>query len=60
MFLNRTGFSDDIQIVFYQEEDGCVVWEANGEFNSSDVHKQVAVSFRTPAYKVTDVRKRKS
>jgi len=46
---------DDIQIVFYQEEDGCVVWEANGEFNSSDVHKQVAVSFRTPAYKVTDV-----
>ena len=47
---------DDVQIVLYQEEDGCVVWEANGEFNSSDVHKQVAISFRTPAYKTNDVR----
>ena len=60
LFLISCNILDDVQIVFYQEEDGCVVWEANGEFSSSDVHKQVAISFRTPAYKVTDVRKRNS
>lgn len=46
---------DDIQVLFYQEEDGRPVWEANGDFSASDVHKQVAISFRTPRYRVTDV-----
>ena len=47
---------DDVQILFYQEEEGRVIWKANGEFSSSDVHKQVAISFRTPPYnKLSDL-----
>jgi hypothetical protein len=46
---------DDIQVVFYHEEEGHVLWEGIGEFSASDVHKQVAITFRTPRYRVTDV-----
>ena len=41
--------------MFYHEEEGRLIWEANGDFAASDVHKQVAISFRTPRYRVTDV-----
>ena len=41
---------DDIQIKFYEERNGQVVWEAVGEFQPNDIHKQVAISFRTPRY----------
>ncbi|XP_059352885.1 embryonic polarity protein dorsal-like isoform X2 [Daphnia carinata] len=46
---------DDIQILFYHEEEGRVLWEGQGDFSASDVHKQVAITFRTPRYRVTDV-----
>ncbi|XP_046636306.1 embryonic polarity protein dorsal-like isoform X2 [Daphnia pulicaria] len=46
---------DDIQVVFYHEEEGHLIWEGTGEFSASDVHKQVAITFRTPRYRVTDV-----
>jgi hypothetical protein len=39
---------DDIAIVFYHEDGS---WKAEGEFSQLDVHKQVAITFRTPTYK---------
>ena len=47
--------TDDIQVRFYQEVDGQLEWEGFGDFTASDVHKQVAISFRTPRYKNNDV-----
>lgn len=41
---------EDIQIRFYDDS-----WEAFGEFQQSQVHKQVAISFRTPKYKSIDL-----
>ncbi|XP_023316189.1 putative transcription factor p65 homolog isoform X2 [Trichogramma pretiosum] len=41
---------DDIQIVFYEESNGKVIWEGLGDFTPPQVHKQVGISFRTPAY----------
>lgn len=42
-------------MLFYHEDEGRLVWEANGDFSASDVHKQVAITFRTPRYRTTDV-----
>ncbi len=39
---------DDIKVKFYDD----VGWEAYAEFNPSDVHKQYAIAFKTPRYKV--------
>ncbi|XP_042902218.1 embryonic polarity protein dorsal isoform X2 [Parasteatoda tepidariorum] len=41
---------EDIQIWFYEEQNSRIVWESPAEFQPSDVHKQVAISFRTPRY----------
>ena len=41
---------DDIQVRFYEERNNQLVWEAFGDFQPNDVHKQVAISFRTPKY----------
>ena len=42
---------DDIQVRFYHETPECaLIWEAYGEFLPNDVHKQVAISLRTPKY----------
>ena len=42
---------DDIEVRFFEESnDGLLVWEAFGDFQPSDVHKQFAISFRTPQY----------
>ncbi|KFM64714.1 Embryonic polarity protein dorsal, partial [Stegodyphus mimosarum] len=41
---------EDIQIWFYEEQGSRIVWESQAEFQPSDVHKQVAISFRTPRY----------
>lgn len=41
---------DDIQIRFFDEQQGQLVWEAFADFQPNDVHKQVAISFRTPKY----------
>lgn len=54
MVLKRE-FLDDIEIVFQHEEEGRLLWEGLGEFSATDVHKQVAISFRTPTYKVLNV-----
>ncbi|CAG7816780.1 unnamed protein product [Allacma fusca] len=42
---------DDIEVRFFEENnDGQLIWEAFGDFQPSDVHKQFAISFRTPQY----------
>nr|ALF84898.1 dorsal [Paracyclopina nana] len=41
---------DDIEVRFYQEINGKVVWEGLGEFQPSDVHKQYGICLRTPRY----------
>merc|ERR1712223_1938093 len=41
---------DDIEVRFYQEIDGQLIWEGFGEFQPSDVHKQYGICFRTPRY----------
>lgn len=48
---------EDIQVRFYEERDGDVYWEALGDFQPTHVHKQVAISFRTPKYKNLDIDK---
>lgn len=44
---------EDISIRFFEETFGG--WEGFGEFKHSSVHKQVAISFRTPRYKTIDI-----
>lgn len=43
--------SDDIEVRFFSS-DG---WEAKGSFSQADVHRQVAIVFKTPAYYDTGV-----
>lgn len=40
---------------FYEERQGVTVWEDFGDFTHSNVHKQVAISFKTPKYRTLDV-----
>ena len=48
---------DDIQVRFFEEENnGETVWEAFGDFQPSDVHKQYGICFRTPKYKNIEVK----
>ncbi|CAH3146981.1 unnamed protein product, partial [Porites evermanni] len=44
---------DDIEVVFYETEPhtGRKSWEAQGIFAPSDVHGQIAIVFKTPAYR---------
>ncbi|XP_017781151.1 PREDICTED: embryonic polarity protein dorsal-like isoform X1 [Nicrophorus vespilloides] len=46
---------EDIQIRFYEEKDGLVVWEGLGDFQPSQVHKQTAIWFKTPRYRTLDI-----
>lgn len=42
---------DDIRVKFFElNHEGALVWEDYGEFNQSNVHKQVAISFKVPKY----------
>ncbi|XP_078260883.1 proto-oncogene c-Rel [Rhinoraja longicauda] len=41
---------DDIEVCFFTPN-----WEAKGSFSQVDVHRQVAIVFRTPAYCKTDI-----
>lgn len=41
---------DDIQLRFYEERNGKLVWESYTELTPNDVHKQVAICFKTPKY----------
>jgi len=38
---------DDIKVRFYDPEDS---WESWGDFNAADVHKQYAITFKSPSY----------
>lgn len=46
---------DDIQVRFYEELNGHLVWEGFGDFQPSDVHKQYGICFRTPRYKNIEI-----
>ncbi|XP_043215020.1 transcription factor p65-like isoform X2 [Amphibalanus amphitrite] len=41
---------DDIEVRFFEVRDNRLHWEAFGEFLPADVHKQVAICFKTPRY----------
>ena len=48
---------DDIAVKFYEvNKDGNTVWEADGVFSPSDVHRQFAIVFKTPAYRFQTIR----
>lgn len=49
------GYLDDIQVRFFEEKDGKCIWESYADFQPQDVHKQVAIYFRTPKYRTSDV-----
>ena len=55
MFCDKIN-KDDVQVRFYQETNGQLVWEGFGDFQPSDVHKQYGICFRTPRYKNIEVR----
>ncbi|XP_076296669.1 dorsal isoform X1 [Lasioglossum baleicum] len=42
---------EDIQVRFFEEKDGQMVWEGFGDFQPADVHKQTAITFKTPTYR---------
>ncbi|GFY77286.1 embryonic polarity protein dorsal [Trichonephila inaurata madagascariensis] len=42
---------DDIQILFYEENDNKIIWCDHGKFAPHHVHRKAAISFQTPAYK---------
>ncbi|XP_050076801.1 embryonic polarity protein dorsal isoform X1 [Anopheles maculipalpis] len=46
---------EDIKVRFFEKKGNITVWESYAEFSHSDVHKQVAISFRTPQYKPMDI-----
>jgi len=46
---------DDIQIRFFEEQNGHLLWEGFGDFQPSDVHKQYGICFRTPRYKNIEI-----
>lgn len=48
-------YPDDISVVFYEEKSNKVVWEAQADFSPTQVHKQVAIAFRTPKYRSIQV-----
>merc|ERR550517_1264391 len=42
---------DDIKVRFYDPMDS---WESWGDFNAQDVHKQYAITFKSPSYAMKD------
>ncbi|XP_053696927.1 embryonic polarity protein dorsal isoform X2 [Sabethes cyaneus] len=46
---------EDISVRFYEEQHGKILWEDIGEFQHTNVHKQVAICFRTPRYRTIEV-----
>ncbi|XP_076655893.1 dorsal isoform X3 [Halictus rubicundus] len=46
---------EDIQVRFFEEKDGKMVWEGFGDFQPTHVHKQTAIAFRTPTYRIQQV-----
>lgn len=52
---NEQVAKEDIQVRFFEEKQGVIVWEGYGDFQHTNVHKQVAISFRTPKYKTIEI-----
>ena len=46
---------DDIQVRFFEMRDDWLFWEGYGDFQPMDVHKQVAIVFKTPRYCNQDI-----
>lgn len=46
---------DDIEVRFFQEKGGLILWEGFGDFQPSDVHKQYGISFKTPRYRDLEI-----
>ncbi|XP_017063904.2 LOW QUALITY PROTEIN: embryonic polarity protein dorsal [Drosophila eugracilis] len=46
---------EDISVRFFEEKNGQSVWEAFGEFQHTDVHKQTAITFKTPRYHTLEI-----
>lgn len=46
---------EDISVRFFEEKNGQTVWEAFGDFQHTDVHKQTAITFKTPRYQTLDI-----
>lgn len=46
---------EDISVRFFEENNGQTIWEAFGEFQHTDVHKQTAIAFKTPRYRKIDI-----
>ncbi|KQS61965.1 embryonic polarity protein dorsal isoform X1 [Drosophila erecta] len=46
---------EDISVRFFEEKNGQSVWEAYGDFQHTDVHKQTAITFKTPRYHTLDI-----
>ncbi|XP_036341343.1 embryonic polarity protein dorsal-like [Rhagoletis pomonella] len=46
---------EDIAVRFFEEKDGVTIWQAFGEFEHNDVHKQTAITFRTPKFHRTNI-----
>ncbi|KAJ8895713.1 hypothetical protein PR048_001050 [Dryococelus australis] len=45
---------EDIEVRFFEGNENKPVWEARGDFQPTNVHKQVAIAFRTPRYKTLE------
>ncbi|XP_039480515.1 embryonic polarity protein dorsal isoform X1 [Drosophila santomea] len=46
---------EDIAVRFFEEKNGQSVWEAFGDFQHTDVHKQTAITFKTPRYHTLEI-----
>ncbi|XP_030382981.1 embryonic polarity protein dorsal isoform X1 [Scaptodrosophila lebanonensis] len=47
---------NDIRVRFFEtNEQNDVIWEADAEFQKTDIYKQMAIAFRTPRYRDPDV-----
>nr|UNA06287.1 dorsal [Sogatella furcifera] len=46
---------EDISVRLFEEVNNQTVWEGQCDFQTTDVHKQVAITFRTPRYRNIDV-----
>lgn len=48
--ISRSSSAEDIEVRFFQDS-----WEGKGTFSQADVHRQVAIVFRTPPYRDTNL-----
>ncbi|KAI9584339.1 hypothetical protein GQX74_006234 [Glossina fuscipes] len=46
---------DDILIRFYETKNDQIIWEDYASFEITDVHKQTAIAFTTPPYRIKNI-----